>query len=193
MHGKYKKNRKFEFIFITSVSKLISLLDESYCYIIFLFNYFVPLDSIMPIATRGKVQSQIAFPCRKTRSHAVKGDGAKKKSTSSQSKATSESTRESRMRKRNSRKRAESPEEAASVDRTSENSVLSPRKRPLSRGNIILVSYPDLNCMVSYGTYTSNTHRIKSGDDCDELDADWMTACQLFLEIYDTHNYLTQK
>ena len=52
---------------------------------------------------------------------------------------------------------------------------------------------PDLNCMVSYGTYTSNTHRIKSGDDCDELDADWMTACQLFLEIYDTHNYRTLK
>ena len=51
----------------------------------------------------------------------------------------------------------------------------------------ILVSLPDLGL-----TYTSNT-RNKSGDDCDELDADWMTVCQLFLEIYDTHNYRTQK
>ena len=41
--------------------------------------------------------------------------------------------------------------------------------------------------------HTSNTHHNKSGDDCDELDADWMTVCQLFLEIYDTHYYRTQK
>ena len=40
--------------------------------------------------------------------------------------------------------------------------------------------------------YTSNT-RNKSGDDCKELDADWVTVCQLFLEIYDTHYYHTQK
>ena len=33
----------------------------------------------------------------------------------------------------------------------------------------------------------TNTHRNKSGDDCDELDADWMTVCQLILEIYNTH------
>ncbi len=50
-----------------------------------------------------------------------------------------------------------------------------------------LVSLPDFGL-----TYTSNT-RNKSGDDCDELDADWMTVCQLLLEIYDTHNYRTQK
>ena len=50
-----------------------------------------------------------------------------------------------------------------------------------------IVSLPDLGL-----TYTSNT-RNKSGDDCDELDADWMTVCHLFLEIYDTHNYRTQK
>ncbi len=34
--------------------------------------------------------------------------------------------------------------------------------------------------------YTSNTCN-KSGDDCNELDADWMTVCHLFLETYDTH------
>ncbi len=33
----------------------------------------------------------------------------------------------------------------------------------------------------------TNTHRNKTGDKCDELDADWMTVCQLFLEIYNTH------
>ena len=34
-----------------------------------------------------------------------------------------------------------------------------------------VVSLPDLGL-----TYTLNT-RNKSGDDCDELDADWMTVC----------------
>ncbi len=59
-------------------------------------------------------------------------------------------------------------------------------------GRVAVVSYQDLS-WVSYGTYTSNTHCNKSGNDCDELDADWTTVCQLFLEIYDTHNYRTQK
>ncbi len=55
-----------------------------------------------------------------------------------------------------------------------------------SQSSVCVSLVPDLGL-----TYTSNT-RTKSGDDCDELDADWMTVCQLFLQIYDTHNYRTQ-
>ena len=54
------------------------------------------------------------------------------------------------------------------------------QKLVIRNHSVTLVSLPDLGL-----TYTSNT-RNKSGDDCDELDADWMTVCHLFLEIYDT-------
>ncbi len=51
-----------------------------------------------------------------------------------------------------------------------------------------VVSFPDLVIRVLRNVYLwIVTARNKSGDDCDELDAYWMTVCQLFLEIYNTH------
>ncbi len=52
---------------------------------------------------------------------------------------------------------------------------------PSVSGHFVFSLVPRLELHgVLYGTCTSNTHRIKSGDDCDELDAaNWMTSCQL--------------
>ncbi|XP_072031451.1 cell division control protein 6 homolog [Amphiura filiformis] len=86
----------------------------------------------MPIATRAKVQGQIPFPCKKTRSHSAKGGAsAKKKQVAAHS---SESTRESRMKSRSEKRREPSPEKS-SVESASGNWEVSPWKRHLARGS----------------------------------------------------------
>lgn len=104
----------------------------------------------MPIATRAKVQGQIPFQCRKTRSNSLstkesntmkstmqtksKKSGTSKKKAVEASRTTNKSTRESRMKARALTKQMASPDVSA-VGSASGEWQVSPRKRQLARGN----------------------------------------------------------